>query len=53
MIGDNKIVYFWDYCKKCEYKEKAENEEPCWDCLSNTVNQDSHRPVYFKAKENE
>lgn len=53
MIGDEKIVYFWEYCKKCMYEKLEESKEPCWSCLTDTVNQDSHRPTHFIAKENE
>ena len=45
-------VRFDIYCEKCKYKDKAENEDPCWDCLTETVNQDSRKPVYFKEDEN-
>ena len=36
------------YCKKCKHRNLKENEDPCWDCLTEPVNQDSRRPVYFK-----
>ena len=41
-------VRFDIWCEKCKYKDKKENEDPCWDCLTETVNQDSRKPVYFK-----
>ena len=56
MIGDNKEVYFNQYCSKCEYKDVSESDVkgPCWDCLESPVNTDSHKPVNFKeASENE
>lgn len=54
MIGDSKEVYFGQYCSKCEYKNRPENANPCWDCLAEPVNTDSHKPLYFKeASENE
>lgn len=47
-----KIVDFGEYCKRCKYYENAENEDPCWDCLTISVNDDTHRPVEFvKAEE--
>lgn len=46
-----KEVRFDIYCKDCKYEDKKENEDPCWDCLTETVNQDSKKPVYFKEKE--
>ena len=46
-----KEVYFGEYCKKCKYLEKKENEEPCDECLENPVNLYSHKPVNYKEKE--
>ena len=45
-----KIVEFDKYCKKCKHWEKAEKEDPCWDCLAEPVNEDSHRPMYYEEK---
>ena len=45
-----KEVYFGEYCKNSKYWEKAENEEPCDECLENQVNLYSHKPVCFKEK---
>ena len=53
MSENLKEVRFDIYCKKCKYKDKPENEDPCWDCLVETVNQNSHKPVYFKEDSNE
>lgn len=44
-----KIVDF-TWCNKCIHKDKPENEDPCWDCLNTSTNQDSHRPVNFKER---
>ena len=47
-----KEVDFEQYCKQCKYAGLKENEDPCWDCLTEGVNENSHKPVYFKeAKE--
>lgn len=51
MIGDLKEVYFEKYCKDCKYAQKTEAEDPCWDCLKEPANQDSHKPVRFEPKE--
>ena len=53
MIGDPKEVYFADYCHKCEYIHKNEDEEPCDECLNSPFNTDSHKPTYFKEATNE
>lgn len=50
MYDNQKIVNFEEYCPKCEYYPKAENEDPCWDCLNNSTNTWSHKPVYFEEK---
>lgn len=44
----NKEVLFWKYCVNCKHSRKAENEEPCWECLTNPVNDNSHRPVMYE-----
>ena len=36
------------YCRFCEYRETREEDEPCADCLENSVNVDSRRPIHFK-----
>lgn len=46
----SKIVEFDKYCKNCKYFNKAEEEEPCCECLNNPVNEDSHKPLYFEEK---
>lgn len=52
MIGDKKEVYFDQYCSKCEYKNRPETANPCWDCLDEPANEDSHKPLYFKEESN-
>ena len=46
-----KIVEFDKFCKTCEHKDLPESESPCWDCLTESVNEDSHRPVKYKEAE--
>jgi hypothetical protein len=55
MVGDNKEVYFHEYCKKCLYRNQSEDNPKgqCWDCLESPVNVDSHKPINFKEAENE
>ena len=45
-----KEVYFGDYCKTCKYEKNPESEDPCYDCLNESVNEDSHKPVYWEDK---
>lgn len=46
-----KEVRFDEYCKLCEHYKKSEAEDPCWDCLNQGWNEDSHKPIMFKDKE--
>lgn len=52
----NHIVDF-TYCNSCVHKDKGENEDPCWDCLTVSSNEDSKRPISYKeakkGKEND
>ena len=43
-----KEVYFDQYCETCEHSKLAESEEPCSECLSEPVNQYSHKPVKYE-----
>ncbi len=48
--NSEKEVFFDEYCPKCEFSEYAENQDPCWDCLANPVNENSHKPTEYKEK---
>lgn len=50
MENKYKEVYFDKYCETCEHKEVREDEEPCNECLTETVNLYSHKPVNWKEK---
>lgn len=43
-----KEVYFSLYCRTCKHVDMSEDEEPCFDCLSEPVNQYSHKPVKYE-----
>ena len=43
-----KFVEFEKWCAKCVYKNKKEEEDPCWDCLTTPIHNDSTKPVEFK-----
>lgn len=45
-----KEVYFHEYCKTCEFKNKKEDETPCDECLAEPANLHSHKPVKYKKK---
>lgn len=42
-----KFVSFYVYCKDCKNNNTLETDEPCNDCLSSPVNEDSHKPIHF------
>lgn len=48
-----KEVRFDIYCKTCKHYEKAESEDPCWDCLGQGWNEDSHKPIRYDPKDGE
>lgn len=47
-----KEVRFDTYCPMCKHYEKTEAEDPCFDCLNQGWNEDSHRPIYYEEDEN-
>lgn len=48
MESKNKLVEFNQYCYKCVYKDLLDIQEPCNECISNPVNENSHKPVKFQ-----
>lgn len=50
MTGSEKEVRFDIYCEKCEYYPLSESDSPCWECLDEPLNIDSHKPLHFKEK---
>lgn len=49
-VSGNHIVDYEKYCKTCKYckltiDENAEMPEPCNECLTFPVNQESNRPI--------
>lgn len=51
MIDDHyKIVDFYKYCNLCKYKDLKEDSNPCDECLNNSVNINSRKPVNFEKK---
>lgn len=45
-----KEVLFNEYCPKCKHYEKSESEDPCWDCLDQGWNENSHKPINFEEE---
>lgn len=51
IVGEEKEVMYSEYCKKCLYFELDETEDPCNECLTYPVNENSIVPINFKEKE--
>ena len=49
-LENQKEVYFHKYCETCKYKDTAEKEEPCSECLENPTNIYRHKPVKYEKK---
>ena len=45
-----KEVYFDEYCPKCAHWTKMPDDDPCWDCLNQGWNYDSHKPTKYEEK---
>lgn len=51
MMEDSyKEVYFGQYCGSCKHCDKPESEDPCDECLAESVNVYSHKPVKYEEK---
>lgn len=50
MEDNYKEVYFDQYCKTCKHENLPETDDPCDECLQETVNVYSHKPVKWKEK---
>lgn len=52
MAADDGIkeVYFDQYCKTCKHEKLKQTENPCYDCLNEPYNENSHKPVYWEEK---
>lgn len=46
-----KEVRFDLYCSKCLNETLSEHEDPCDECLAQGWNDESHKPIRFKPKE--
>jgi hypothetical protein len=43
-----KEVYFREYCPRCKFKERKEEQVPCCYCLEAPFNYASHKPEKFE-----
>lgn len=50
-IGDTREVNYHKFCSTCENAKKSENDDPCFDCLTQGWNYHSEKPINYKPKE--
>ncbi len=43
------IVEFERWCPRCQFNDKKEEDDPCWDCLEDGVSHNG-QPVKFKKR---
>lgn len=48
MENEEKLVEFEKWCPACVYEQLSESESPCFECLEDPVNVNSHRPTRFE-----
>ena len=51
MEDADKEVYFHAYCKTCKYWGLPDVKDPCNECLGEPCNKNSHKPVYWEARD--
>lgn len=49
MDSREHIVEFDKYCEHCIYKDHPDDVTPCHECLTEPVNTDSRKPVFFEG----
>lgn len=45
------IVEFDKWCPRCQSEKKAEEDDPCWDCLKDGVTVNGQPTMYKKRVE--
>ena len=49
--NEYKEVYFHEYCPRCEYKDRKNEQKPCCYCMDETRRLHSHKPVNFEEND--
>lgn len=47
----DKEVYFYNYCSHCKHKDVKETHDPCNECLTQSWNEGTHKPIKFEEAE--
>lgn len=50
MEDNYKEVYFDKYCKTCKHKDVKEENDPCFECLNESENLYSHKPIKWESE---
>jgi hypothetical protein len=45
-----KEVYFHKYCKSCKHEKAKDTDYPCNECMGESTNLNSHKPVKYEEK---
>lgn len=48
---NQKEVDYSTYCETCAFRNLSESEDPCWDCLSQPINEGTRKPTRYKEDE--
>lgn len=49
--NEYKEVKFNEYCPKCKFKDRKNEQVPCCYCMDEPLNLHSHKPMKFEEKE--
>lgn len=53
-MDDDKVykeVDFKTYCQTCRYKDLRETDDPCSECMDNSLNVESRKPIKWEDKD--
>ena len=53
MQNNEKMIFFEKWCTRCKHEATNENKEPCEECISSPVNENSRKPIKFEENEND
>ena len=50
-VENDHIVEFDKWCSRCLFRDKTEEDDPCWDCLKDGVALNGQPTMYKKRVE--
>ena len=51
MRTDTKEIDFYKYCKTCKHKNNKESQDPCHECLNNSIGINSTKPIMYEKSQ--